>query len=179
VEKWNFIFAGVSAAAAVWSAWSAHESRKARDSTEQMLADGVDAADKVAYGTNVIARAQESRNESDASAQAPNIAIVPSLSPGGQQGWRVENGSGQVVTAVTVHCTTGQIVVHTGSGPKRESEYRDQTILGGKLSTRMFRPADAQGANAEEGEVERMVLRFTDSRDQVWERTGSQNPRRV
>jgi hypothetical protein len=43
----------------------------------------------------------------------------------------------------------------------------------------MFRPTGTNAAQADPAEVERMVLRFTDAREQTWERIGTQAARRI
>lgn len=127
-----------------------------------------------------IAAVQESRQTSESSAQASSVVFVLSEIQRGFSGWKVQNDSDQPVTNVVVQGVAGaQIVVYKGSGPEPVPEYVEHTIGAHQQSQRMFRPTGSDAAQADGTEAGRMVLRFTDSRDQRWERVGSQPPTRI
>jgi len=74
---------------------------------------------------------------------------------------------------MTCSTTGAKIRVHTND-MEQLPEYLQRTLGARQQSERMFRPTDSEGA-----QVERMALRFTDTREQRWERIGSQAARRI
>jgi len=181
---WSAIFAGVSAVVALVSAVvagvSALRSREAKRVAEKKRDEAVEAAKNVASGVDRLARVEESRQTAEESAQASSVVLVLSEVQRGFSGWRVQNDSDRPVTNVVVRDATGaQIVVYRGSGPEPLPEYAEETIGAHQQSRLMFRPTGANAAQADPSEVERMSLRFNDSRHQAWERIGAQPPRRV
>ncbi|NGX07367.1 hypothetical protein [Mycobacteroides franklinii] len=180
----NVIISGISAAVAVVSAVaagvSALRSREAKRIAEEKRDEAVAAATKVASATDRIAAVQESRQIIESSAQASCIVIVLSEMQRGYSGWWVQNYSDQPVTDVVVRGTGGaQIVVYRGSGPESLREYPLHTLGARQHSKLAFRPTGVSAVHADPGEVERMALRFTDARGQIWERVGTQSPQPV
>ncbi|BBX15220.1 hypothetical protein CRI77_22405 [Mycolicibacterium duvalii] len=187
----NVIISGISAAVAVGSAIvagvSALRSREAKRIAEEKRDEAVQAAKDVASDVGRIAtvqesrqRAEEARNTAEQSAQASSVLIVLSEVQRGFSGWKVHNESSQPVTNVVVSGVAGaQIVVYLGSGPEPRSEYVEPTVGAYKQSRLMFRPTGTDAVHADASEIERMALRFTDARQQTWEKIGSQPVRPV
>ncbi|MHA0288229.1 hypothetical protein ACXYX3_17485 [Mycobacterium sp. C3-094] len=187
----NVIISGVSAAVALGSAIaagvSALRSREAKRIAEEKRDEAVQAAKDVASDVGRIAtvqesrqRAEEARNTAEQSAQASSVLIVLSEVQRGFSGWKVHNESSQPVTNVVVSGLAGaQIVVYLGSEPEPRSEYVEPTVGAYQQSRLMFRPTGTDAVHADASEIERMALRFTDARQQTWEKIGSQPVRPV
>lgn len=187
----NVIISGISAAVALGSAIvagvSALRSREAKRIAEAKRDEAVQAAKDVASDVGRIAtvqesrqRAEEARNTAEQSAQASSVLIVLSEVQRGFSGWKVHNESSQPVTNVVVSGLAGaQIVVYLGSGPEPRSEYVEPTVGAYQQSRLMFRPTGTDAVHADASEIERMALRFTDARQQTWEKIGSQPVRPV
>jgi hypothetical protein len=185
------IAAAVSAAVAVGSAIgaliAARRSRSDKKQAETRANEALKASQAVAAAVGRIAEAQEShqtsvesRQTAADSVQAVRVGFVPSPVQRGRTGWRIKNDSDDPVTSVDIRTTTGaKIVVYRGSGPDHEDHYGEPVLSAHQTTQMMFRPADSDAAAADPSEIERMRVRFTDARDQVWERIGSQPPRRV
>lgn len=177
------IFAGVSATVAVVSAIvggvAARRSRTAKKIAETKRDEAVAAAIKAASATDRIAAVQESRLTIEESAQAFSVVIVPAPIKGGRSGWQVLNDSDQPVTQVAVRSATDAKIQVYNNDLTQFEEYVEHALAGHSHSQLPFRPTDADAARADPAEVERMVLRFTDARNQTWERVGTQTPQRV
>lgn len=187
----NVIISGISAAVALGSAIvagvSALRSREAKRIAEEKRDEAVQAAKDVASDVGRIAtvqesrqRAEESRYTAEQSAQASSVLIVLSEVQRGFSGWKVHNESSQPITNVVVSGVAGaQIVVYLGSGPEPRSEYVEPTVGANQRSRLMFRPTGTDAVHADASDIERMALRFTDARQQRWEKIGSQPVRPV
>lgn len=180
----NVIISGISALVALVSAVvagvSALRSREAKQIAEQKRDEAVAAASKVATATGRIADVQEQRQTAEASAQASSIVIVSApISGGGRAGWQVHNGSAQPVTQVAVSTATGAQIQVYDNDLTRFEEYIEHTLAGQSRSQLSFRPTDADGARIDPAEVGRIVLRFTDTHNQRWERIGTAPPVRI
>ena len=183
MELANVIISGISALVAVVSAIaaavSALRSRKAKEIAETKRDEAVEAAKSVASSTGRIADVQESRETVEASAQAASVVFVRSVPQRGFSGWKVENYSDQPVTEVAVRSTTGAAIRVYNNDMEQLPEYVEHILGAHQQSHRMFRPTDAEGAQADPAETERMAVRFTDSRGQTWERIGSKSAQRL
>ena len=180
----NVVISGISAAVAVVSAIvagvSALRSREAKSVAEKKRNEAVDAATEVASAVGRIATIQESRQTAAECAQASSVILVLSEVQRGFSGWRVQNDSDQPVTNVVVRgATGGKIVVYRGSGPEPLTEYAEHVLGAHQKSQLMFRPTDTDAVHATSSDVERMALRFTDARNQTWERIGSQRAQQI
>jgi hypothetical protein len=184
VDKWNVIFAGVSAGVALLSAIAAAIaavlSRSAKREAEEKRDEAVEAAKGVASGVGRLVEMQESRDVVEESAQAYGVVFELSEVQRGFTGWRVRNDSDQPVTNVAVRGTTGlPIVVYRGSGPDSEPEYFEHALSAHQQSQLMFRPTGTTAVRTNPAEAELMAVRFTDARNQIWDRVGGQPPRRL
>ncbi|WP_156664394.1 hypothetical protein [Mycobacterium sp. 852002-51613_SCH5001154] len=179
----NVVISGISAfvavASAIAAAVSAVRSREAKRIAEEKRDEAVGAAIKAASATDRIAAVQESRLTVEDSAQAFSVVIVPAPIKGGRSGWHVLNDSDQPVTRVAVSSATGAKIQVYNNDLTQFEKYVEHTLAGHSHSQLRFRPTDADGARTDPAEVERMVLRFTDARNQTWERVGAQAPRLI
>lgn len=180
----NVIISGISAFVAVGSAIaaavSAVRSRKSKEIAETKRDEAVGAAIKAASATDRLAAVQESRLTIEESAQAFSVVIVPAPIKGGRAGWHVLNDGDQPVTRVAVSSATGAKIQVYNNNLDHLPEYVEHTLAGHSHSQIPFRPTDGDaGARADPTEVERMKLRFTDARNQTWERVGTQPPQLV
>lgn len=179
----NVIVGGISAFVALVSAIvagvSAIKSRDAKRIAEEKRDEAVAAAIKAASATDRIAAVQESRLTIEESSQAFSVVIVPAPIKGGRSGWHVLNDSDQPVTRVAVSSSSGAKIQVYNNDLTQFEEYVEHTVAGHSHSQLRFRPTDAEAARADPAEVERMVLRFTDARNQTWKRVGTQAPQRV
>ena len=87
--------------------------------------------------------------------------------------WIADVVSERLPGVVTCSTTGAKIRVYTND-MEQLPEYLLRTLGARQQSERIFRPTDSEGA-----QVERMALRFTDTREQRWERIGSQAARRI
>lgn len=184
MDKWNVIFAGVSAGVALLSAIaaavSAVLSRSAKREAEEKRDEAVAAAKNVATGVGRLVQMQESRDAVEVSAQAYGVVFELSEVQRGFTGWRVRNDSDQPVTDVIVRGATGSpIVVYRGSGPDSVPEHREHALSAHQQSQFMFRPTGTTAAQTNPAEADLMAVQFTDTRNQTWERVGTQAPRLV
>lgn len=179
----NVIISGISAfvavASAIAAAVSAVRSRTSKEIAETKRNEAVGAAIRAASAADRIAAVEESRLTIEESAQAFSVVVVPAPITGGRSGWHVLNDSDQPVTRVAVSSATGAKIVVYNNDLTQFEEYVEHTVAGHSNSQLRFRPTDTDGARADPAEVERMVLRFTDARNQRWERVGSQAPTRI
>lgn len=179
----NVIISGISAlvavASAIAAAVSAVRSRKSKEIAETKRDEAVAAATKAASATDRIAAVQESRRTAEESAQASSVVFVRSKTLGNRTGWRVHNDSDQPVRNVAVRSTAGAMIQVYNNNLDRLSEHVEHNLGAHQQSQLMFRPTDGEGLRPDPSEVERMAVRFTDAREQIWERVGTQAPQRI
>jgi hypothetical protein len=183
VETWKLIFTGVSAVVALLSAIASAvawwRSREAKVVAERKRDEAVDAATRVAAAADRIAEVQESRKTAEESTQASSVVFVRSITVGNRNGWRVHNDSDQPVRNVSVRSTAGAMIQVYNNNLDRMSEYVEHNLGAHQQSQLCFRLTDGEGLRPDASEVERMAVRFTDAREQTWERVGTQQPTRV
>ena len=92
--------------------------------------------------------------------------------------WIADVVSERLPGVVTCSTTGAKIRVYTND-MEQLPEYLQRTLGARQQSERIFRPTDSEGAQVDPAEIERMALRFTDTREQRWERIGSQAARRI
>lgn len=142
--------------------------------SRQAKQEAIEAAQHVASGVARLAQVQGSRQAAEQTAQASSVTIARSQVQHGRSGWRVDNGSDQPITDVEVSGVGGeQILLYLGSGPEQRPKYVEPTVGAHQQSQWMFRPTGTAAVHADDSDLERMALRFTDARNQTWEKIGT------